>query len=36
MILLYVDDMIITSDNNAEIIDFQDALSLRFEMKSFK
>ena len=34
MLLLYVDDMIITSDNAVEISCLQDALSLRFEMKS--
>ncbi|RWR74934.1 Integrase, catalytic core [Cinnamomum micranthum f. kanehirae] len=34
MLLLYVDDMIITGDDDAEITSLQDALSLRFEMKS--
>lgn len=34
MLLLYVDDMIITGDDEAEITSLQDALSLRFEMKS--
>ena len=33
MLLLYVDDMIITGDDIVEINDLQDALSIRFEMK---
>ncbi|XP_048226863.1 uncharacterized mitochondrial protein AtMg00810-like [Ricinus communis] len=33
MLILYVDDMIITGDDNAEITCVRDALSLRFEMK---
>ena len=32
--LLYVDDMIITGDNNAEIDQLHDELSIRFEMKN--
>ena len=34
MILLYVDDMIITGDNNAKITRLRDDLSVRFEMKN--
>ncbi|XP_026410095.1 uncharacterized protein LOC113305228 [Papaver somniferum] len=34
MILLYVDDMIITGDDVAEIARLQDNLSVRFEMKN--
>ncbi|KAM7479031.1 hypothetical protein LguiA_027244 [Lonicera macranthoides] len=34
MILLYVDDMIITGDNNDEITHLRDDLSIRFEMKN--
>lgn len=34
ILLLHVDDMIITGDDNVEITRLQDALSLRFEMKS--
>lgn len=34
MLLLYVDDMIITGDNDDEITHLQDALTIRFEMKS--
>eukprot|EP00268_Persea_americana_P015414 TRINITY_DN17101_c0_g1_i5.p1 TRINITY_DN17101_c0_g1~~TRINITY_DN17101_c0_g1_i5.p1 ORF type:complete len:525 (+),score=94.13 TRINITY_DN17101_c0_g1_i5:1509-3083(+) len=34
ILLLYVDDMIITGDDNAEITRLQEALSIRFEMKS--
>ena len=33
MFLLYVDNMIITSDDSVEISSLQDALSVRFEMK---
>ncbi|GMI99343.1 cysteine-rich RLK (RECEPTOR-like protein kinase) 8 [Hibiscus trionum] len=34
LLLLYVDDMIITGDDSAEISSLQDALMVRFEMKS--
>ena len=34
MILLYVDDMIITGDNNDEITCLRDDLSARFEMNN--
>ena len=34
MLLLYVDDMIIIGDDDAEITHLRDALSLCFEMKS--
>lgn len=34
MILLYVDDMIITGDDNDEISSIRDVLSVRFDMKS--
>lgn len=34
LLLLYVDDMIITGDNSLEISCLQDALFVRFEMKS--
>lgn len=34
MLILYIDDMIITGDNDAEITQLQNALSIRFEMKS--
>ena len=34
MILLYVDYMIITRDNDVEITRLRDALSIPFEMKS--
>ena len=34
MILLYVDDMIITGDDNAEITRLRNDLSVRFEMKN--
>lgn len=34
MLLLYVDDMIITGDDDAEIFHLIDELSVRFEMKS--
>ena len=34
MILLYVDDMIVTRDDTAEIIRLQEDLSIRFEIKS--
>lgn len=34
ILLLYVDDMIITGDDNAEITRLQEALSIHFEMKS--
>ena len=33
VVLLYVDDMIITGDNVAKITRLQDKLSIRFEMK---
>ena len=33
VLLLYVDDMIITGDNNAEISQLRDELSIHFEMK---
>ena len=33
LLLLYVDDMIITGDDIVEISNVQDALSIRFEMK---
>ena len=33
VLLLYVDDMIITGDNNAEITQLHDELSIRFETK---
>ena len=33
LLLLYVDDMIITGDDSVEISSLQDALSVRFEMK---
>ena len=32
--LLYVDDMMITGDNNAEIDQLHDELSIHFEMKN--
>ena len=34
MLMLYVDDMIITGDNSIEIIGLRDALSIHFEIKS--
>ena len=34
LVLLYVDDMIITGDNEAEISKLKSELSLRFEIKS--
>ena len=34
VLLLYVDDMIITGDNNAEIAQLRDELSICFEMKN--
>ena len=34
ILLLYVDDMIITGNDNAEKNRLQDALAVRFEMKS--
>ena len=34
MILLYVDDMLITGDDTAEIIHLQEDLSIHFEIKS--
>ena len=34
VLLLYVDDMIITNDNNTEIAQLRDELSIRFEMKN--
>ncbi|KAG6392959.1 hypothetical protein SASPL_147188 [Salvia splendens] len=36
MVLLYVDNMIITGNDDAEIIRLQEALSVRFDMKRFK
>ena len=34
VLLLYVDDMVTTGDNNAEIAQLRDELSIRFEMKN--
>ena len=34
ILLLYVDDMIITGDNDVEISLMRDELSIRFEMKN--
>lgn len=34
MILLYVDDIIITEDNEAEISRLKNEISIRFEMKN--
>lgn len=34
ILLLYVDDMIITGDNDIEITELHDELSIRFEMRN--